>query len=244
MKVGAVILIILIIRAFMKKAPKKYLYILWAAAAVCAGAAFMLLTNGIGTSPGLSCSGHTQLRTGENAANSLSQAVDYCLDKRTRTVAFCRELWQDGELADYELLDVMSAGEDIPEKGRIVADGTCEFSGGTKWQTPQFITGTDDIKDCGKSAEKLQELWEKTSAIEEKGESEKLRLTEDGWLAASGEIYAYRYFTAGMLPNAEYGGIAEILADDPELTYEEAMEPPVSDTYVPGKKYPVILFMI
>ena len=49
--------------------------------------------------------------------------MGYSLDGRTRTVAFYRELWLDGALADYQLLDVREVGEDaFPGNGSLTLE--------------------------------------------------------------------------------------------------------------------------
>ena len=49
--------------------------------------------------------------------------MGYSLDGRTRTVAFYRELWLDGALADYQLLDVREVGADaFPENGSLTLE--------------------------------------------------------------------------------------------------------------------------
>ena len=49
--------------------------------------------------------------------------MGYSLDGRTRTVAFYRELWLDGALAGYQLLDVREVGEDaFPGNGSLTLE--------------------------------------------------------------------------------------------------------------------------
>ena len=72
---------------FQKKKP-------WAgvaAAGICIAAGAVLVTNGLGDTPGLRYSGY---RTNEGNFSSQSQGMDYILDPGTKTVAFYRELWR------------------------------------------------------------------------------------------------------------------------------------------------------
>lgn len=139
-----------------------------AAVLVCAVLAVLLLTNGTGQQPSLTYSG-------EYSAGSRQEAVweahgmGYSLDGRTRTVAFYRELWLDGSLAGYQLLDVREVGEDaFPGNGSLTleswttggaddtgAEGedggwTLEISlyqtdseGNTRWQTSDRFSLSD-----------------------------------------------------------------------------------------------------
>ena len=93
-----------------------------AAVLVCAVLAVLLLTNGTGRQPSLTY-------TGEYTAGSRQEAdweahgMGYSLDGRTRTVAFYRELWLDGSLAGYQLLDVREVGEEaFPGNGSLTLE--------------------------------------------------------------------------------------------------------------------------
>ena len=93
-----------------------------AAVLVCAVLAVLLLTNGTGRQPSLTY-------TGEYTAGSRQEAdweahgMGYSLDWRTRTVAFYRELWLDGSLAGYQLLDVREVGEEaFPGNGSLTLE--------------------------------------------------------------------------------------------------------------------------
>ncbi len=93
-----------------------------AAVLVCAALAVLLLTNGTGQQPALTYSG--EYRTGSGGeADWEAHGMGYSLDGRTRTVAFYRELWLDGALADYQLLDVREVGADaFPENGSLTLE--------------------------------------------------------------------------------------------------------------------------
>ena len=93
-----------------------------AAVLVCAALAVLLLTNGTGQQPSLTYSGEytagSRLETDWDA-----HGMGYSLDGRTRTVAFYRELWLDGALAGYQLLDVREVGEDaFPGNGSLTLE--------------------------------------------------------------------------------------------------------------------------
>ena len=144
-----------------------------AAVLVCAVLAVLLLTNGTGRQPSLTY-------TGEYTAGSRQEAdweahgMGYSLDGRTRTVAFYRELWLDGSLAGYQLLDVREVGEEaFPGNGSLTleswtaggagdtdAEGedgvwTLEISlyqtdgeGNIHWQTSDRFSLSDSGIDC------------------------------------------------------------------------------------------------
>lgn len=453
---------------FQKKKP-------WAgivAAVICIAAGAVLVTNGLGGTPGLRYSGFLRYGTNEGNFSSQSQGMDYILDPGTKTVAFYRELWREGELEDYELLDVRRVGDredEFPDTGRFTAEWTYDFSKENRWEMSSDLyfegesggerkkisdtyqmTGNsyscgglganfrveeyekfqellpeqdlvlaayhvgygnndgsgglysfscEDLDDpgngfywnrkkekansqellyrmavseksvaeleeeCGisletrkifaskisyigdapgvmellnvlhmeelgdfsielqtdaepytltlifqdepedmarwnlkmekkailllalienagqiewnhpaengketyrwkmdletaedrteiygikenmKNAEDFQSLWEKTGAMENNGKWLEPQWTEDGWDTGDGSVYPYRYYTAGMLPNAEYAGIVEILAEEDGLTYEEAMEPMLSSTWNPGSPEVRILWL-
>ena len=112
---------------FQKKKP-------WAgivAAGICIAAVAVLVTNGLGGTPGLRYRGFLQYGTKEGNFSSQSQGMGYILDPGTKTVAFYRELWREGELEDYELLDVRRVGDredEFPDTGRFTAEWTYDFS--------------------------------------------------------------------------------------------------------------------
>lgn len=93
-----------------------------AAVLVCAALAVLLLTNGTGQQPALTYSG--EIRAGSRGeADWEAHGMGYSLDGRTRTVAFYRELWLDGALADYQFLDVREVGADaFPENGSLTLE--------------------------------------------------------------------------------------------------------------------------
>lgn len=98
---------------------------------ICITAAAVLLTNRMGFPPALSYSGFYKAQ-GENP-RLISHGMDYNLDKSTKSVAFYLELWNWGELEDYQLLDVRSIGNgenDFPQKGRIVAEEKYQYTEG------------------------------------------------------------------------------------------------------------------
>ena len=105
-------------------------------------------------------------------------------------------------------------------------------------ETAQEKTGIRDVKGAAGSAASLQELWEKAAVLEENNRHMDVEYTEDGrWRTEDGETYPYRYITSGILPNASYGGLAEIVADELDVTYDEAMlETVLSSTYTPGRR--------
>ena len=91
-------------------------------------------------------------------------------------------------------------------------------------ESAQEQTGIRDVKEGAGSAPALQEIWEKAAVLEENCRYVDAEYTEAGqWRTEDGQTYPYRYIVAGILPNASYGGMAEILADEPDVTYEEAM---------------------
>ena len=110
-------------------------------------------------------------------------------------------------------------------------------------ETAEDRTEIYGIKENMKNAEDFQSLWEKTGTMEKNGKWLEPQWTEEGWDTGDGSVYPYRYYTAGMLPNAEYAGIAEILAEEDGLTYEEAMEPMLSSTWNPGSPEVRILWL-
>lgn len=103
-------------------------------------------------------------------------------------------------------------------------------------ESAQEQTGIRDVKESAGSAPALQEIWEKAAVLEENCRYVDAEYTEDGqWRTEDGQTYPYRYIVAGILPNASYGGMAEILADEPDVTYEEAMmETLLSGTSIQG----------
>ena len=93
-----------------------------AAVIVCAALAVLLLTNGTGQRPSLTYSGESRAGS-RGEADWEAHGMGYSLDGRTRTVAFYRELWLDGALADYQLLDVREVGEDaFPGNGSLTLE--------------------------------------------------------------------------------------------------------------------------
>ena len=107
------------------------------AAGICIAAVAVLVTNGLGGTPGLRYRGFLQYGTKEGNFSSQSQGMGYILDPGTKTVAFYRELWREGELEDYELLDVRRVGDredEFPDTGRFTAEWTYYFSKENRWE--------------------------------------------------------------------------------------------------------------
>lgn len=122
-------------------------------------------------------------------------------------------------------------------------DGTRTYRWIMDPERARDLTGISDLKSCGESAEELQKLWSAVSSMERTGTLIETEYTGDGWRTEEGEVYPYRYFVAGMLPNASYAGVAEILAEEADVTYEEAFGEVLSSTYEPGKRKARIIWI-
>ena len=93
------------------------------------------------------------------------------------------------------------------------------------------MTGIQDIKACAEDPQAFQTLCESVSAMHGTVEFAQAEQTEEGWQAPDGRVYRYRYTLAGVLPNAEYASIVEILSDVEGLSYIDVWMTMLSSQY-------------
>ncbi|WP_265104754.1 M56 family metallopeptidase [Ruminococcus turbiniformis] len=96
----------------------------------------VLVTNGTGPGSGLSYGGYVRSGSLENPTEQLSAGIDYRMDRRSESAAFYCELWVDGELAGYRLIDVFEIGDGenrLPAEGTFVLERTLDLEDTARW---------------------------------------------------------------------------------------------------------------
>ncbi len=117
------------------------------AAVLCLVLCVALLTNTAIGGPGLWDGGTQEYGSFAHENDWFSQGIGYRLDHRTVSVAFYCELWLDGELAGYRLLNVREIGTEegqFPDQGQMMLRREYDFSDENQWKIHTQLLLADD----------------------------------------------------------------------------------------------------